>query len=50
MEKKRYPSLAASAREAAALNAEIDADELRQYNDWLAGRGPRPSDAIVLKY
>jgi uncharacterized membrane protein YgcG len=50
VEKKRYPSLAASAREAAALNAEIDADELRQYNDWLAGRGPRPSDAIVLKY
>ena len=46
----RYPSLAASGREATALNDAIDADELRQYNDWLRGTGPRPSDAIVEKY
>ena len=50
VKKKRYPSLAASAREAKALNDEIDAYELKQYQDWLSGRGPRPSDAIVEKY
>ena len=49
-ERRRYPSLAASAREAAVLNAKIDEDELRQYNDWLAGKGERPSDAIIEKY
>jgi hypothetical protein len=41
VEKVRYPSLAASAREATQLNEQLDEIARRERNDWLAGRTTR---------
>ena len=41
VERVRYPSLAASAREAMELNEAMDEEARRERSDWLAGKKTR---------